>query len=150
MASYAPLFAREQMFQWRPDLIWFDSSRITTLTPSYYIQKYFANNIGTKTLPPERIPSHNVIFHASSIDAEKGYVYTKLVNPYQRNRRVTVNYANMDASEAAMTLLSGKPADLNVTKAGNTVPVVDNAITLDMEAYTTVILKIKMTGSSDL
>ena len=42
MASYAPLFAHAEGWQWTPDLIWFDNLR-SYGTPNYYVQKLFAN-----------------------------------------------------------------------------------------------------------
>lgn len=49
LASYAPLFNRIGHSQWKPDMIWFDSDSVT-LTPNYYVQKMYANNLGTHTL----------------------------------------------------------------------------------------------------
>ncbi|MCX8107935.1 MAG: alpha-L-arabinofuranosidase, partial [Verrucomicrobiae bacterium] len=39
MASYAPLFAHADAWQWRPNLIWFDNLRVCG-TPSYYCLLY--------------------------------------------------------------------------------------------------------------
>jgi len=50
MASYAPLFANINYKRWNPDLINFDSSRVYG-TPSYYVQKMFAENRGDVVLP---------------------------------------------------------------------------------------------------
>jgi alpha-L-arabinofuranosidase len=50
LASYAPLFANVNGIQWRPDLIYYDSSRVTG-TPSYYVQKLFGQNRGDMVLP---------------------------------------------------------------------------------------------------
>ncbi|HEY3863815.1 MAG TPA: alpha-L-arabinofuranosidase C-terminal domain-containing protein [Verrucomicrobiae bacterium] len=52
MASYAPLFAREGHVQWRPDLIWFDNTRVL-LTPNYYAQALFSQNRPDEVLPTE-------------------------------------------------------------------------------------------------
>ena len=50
MASYAPLLAHVDAWQWRPDLIWFDN--LTTIgTPNYYVQKLFSNYKGTRVVP---------------------------------------------------------------------------------------------------
>jgi alpha-L-arabinofuranosidase len=49
MASYAPLFANINYKKWNPDLINFDSSRVYG-TPSYYVQKLFAENRGDVVL----------------------------------------------------------------------------------------------------
>lgn len=50
MTSYAPLLAKQDRTQWRPDLIYFDN---TSITPSinYYVQKLFSRNSGNLYLP---------------------------------------------------------------------------------------------------
>jgi alpha-L-arabinofuranosidase len=50
MASYAPLFANMDAWQWTPDLIWCDSLRACG-TPSYYVQQLFSQNRGDVVLP---------------------------------------------------------------------------------------------------
>jgi alpha-L-arabinofuranosidase len=50
MASYAPLFAKIGHIQWRPDLIWFDNTRVM-LTPNYFAQAQFARNLPDVVLP---------------------------------------------------------------------------------------------------
>ena len=52
LASYAPLFAKAGHVQWRPDLIWFDNTRVA-LTPSYYAQALFAQNRPDRVLPTQ-------------------------------------------------------------------------------------------------
>ena len=47
MIAYAPLFAKEGNVDWDPDMIRFDNMR-SYGTPSYYVQKMFSNNYGTK------------------------------------------------------------------------------------------------------
>ncbi|MFN8220631.1 MAG: alpha-L-arabinofuranosidase C-terminal domain-containing protein [Fimbriimonadales bacterium] len=53
MASYAPLFANLNLKAWNPDLIYFDSAKVYG-TPSYYVQKLFAEN------RPERVVKTDV------------------------------------------------------------------------------------------
>ncbi|MGI8565497.1 MAG: alpha-L-arabinofuranosidase C-terminal domain-containing protein, partial [Pyrinomonadaceae bacterium] len=50
MASYAPLFAHVDAWQWTPNMIWFDNLR-SFGTPNYYVQKMFGANVGTNILP---------------------------------------------------------------------------------------------------
>ncbi len=50
MNGYAPIFVNTNDRKWNPDLINFNSSGIYC-TPSYYMQKMFANNIGTRNIP---------------------------------------------------------------------------------------------------
>lgn len=49
MNSYAPIFVNDNDRTWNPDMIVLNASSVYT-TPSYYVQKLFANNIGTVNL----------------------------------------------------------------------------------------------------
>lgn len=49
MASYAPIFANINETRWRPDMIQFNATRAFG-TPSYYVQKVMAENVGTRIL----------------------------------------------------------------------------------------------------
>lgn len=49
MASYAPIFVNENHQGWRPDMIRFNASQACG-TPSYYVQKLMAENVGTQML----------------------------------------------------------------------------------------------------
>lgn len=52
MTSYAPLFCKIGGTQWKTDLIWFDNAK-SFGTPSYYVQKMYANNLPTRLVPSE-------------------------------------------------------------------------------------------------
>jgi alpha-L-arabinofuranosidase len=52
MASYAPLFAHVEGWQWTPNLIWVDNLHIYG-TPNYYVQQLFSLNRGDEILPVE-------------------------------------------------------------------------------------------------
>ena len=64
MSSYAPLFANVNAKAWNPDLIYFDSNKVYG-TPSYYVQKMFAQNRSSEivkssmTAVPEAITPFN-------------------------------------------------------------------------------------------
>lgn len=49
MASYAPIFVNENDARWRPDMIRFNSHQVMG-TPSYYVQKLFPANVGTRVI----------------------------------------------------------------------------------------------------
>lgn len=49
MAAYAPLFGNLTATHWSPDLIWFNNHQVTG-SISYYMQKIFSVNQGTKLL----------------------------------------------------------------------------------------------------
>jgi alpha-N-arabinofuranosidase len=50
MASYAPLLAHVDAWQWRPDLIWFDNLKAVP-TPNYFVQQFFSANRGDRVIP---------------------------------------------------------------------------------------------------
>lgn len=61
--SYAPIFVNENNVAWAPDMIRFNSKDCMG-TPSYHLQKLFANNIGTrivKTTWTEKLPQKPVV-----------------------------------------------------------------------------------------
>lgn len=52
MACYAPLFGNGKTNQWTPDMMFFSNDSLYG-TADYYVQKLFANNVGTMILPSE-------------------------------------------------------------------------------------------------
>jgi alpha-N-arabinofuranosidase len=96
MASYAPLFANVDAWQWTPDMIWFNN--LTSYgSPSYYVQKLYALNKGTKVLPvamPGGAKNGADNFFASAVADEKaGEVVVKLVNYSSAPRPVSISLA---------------------------------------------------------
>ncbi len=78
LASYAPLFARVGYTQWHPDMI-FVNNREIMLTPSYYVQKMFGNNVPTYTVEFEREDDGEVYISAGYDEKEDTYIL-KVVN----------------------------------------------------------------------
>ena len=80
MASYAPLFAHADAWQWRPDLIWVDNLQ-SYATPSYYVQKLFARNTGDVILPVTlNAPDAAKLFASATRDRATGETILKVVN----------------------------------------------------------------------
>jgi alpha-L-arabinofuranosidase len=85
MASYAPLSANVEAWQWRPNLIWFDNLRIFG-TPNYYAQQLFSCNRGDVVLPVAvtGVPlagNGQPRFYVSAIrDVKTGEIIIKAVN----------------------------------------------------------------------
>jgi len=94
MASYAPLFAHVDGWQWTPDLIWFDNLR-SYGTPNYYVQKLFSTNKGTNILPVTLNGSprnaQDNLYASASLDRRTGQVILKLVNATATVREVRIN-----------------------------------------------------------
>ncbi|SEM41646.1 Alpha-L-arabinofuranosidase [bacterium A37T11] len=92
LASYAPLFAHVDGWQWTPDLIWVDNLHVYG-TPNYYIQKLYSTNKGTQVLPlteQEKALSGQDGYFASAVrDDTKHELIIKIVNHTNEQRPVT-------------------------------------------------------------
>jgi alpha-L-arabinofuranosidase len=83
MASYAPLFAHVDGWQWRPDMIWVDNLNVIG-TPNYYVQKLFSNNRGTHIIPivqnDSPISGQDSLYASASLDKGTGELILKVIN----------------------------------------------------------------------
>jgi alpha-N-arabinofuranosidase len=93
MASYAPLLAHVDAWQWRPDLIWFDNLR-SVGTPNYYVQQIFSTNKGTNVIPVkmngEVVAGKDSIYSSASTDAATRELIIKVVNISATNQPVEI------------------------------------------------------------
>jgi alpha-L-arabinofuranosidase len=120
MASYAPLFANETGWQWRPNLIWCNSLR-SYGTPNYYVQQLFSRNRGDRILPLQlsgTLPkdSDKPRFYATAALDEKSHeIILKVVNATASPVETAIDLAGekVDAGKATVTLLAGALADEN-------------------------------------
>ncbi|MGY2132883.1 alpha-L-arabinofuranosidase C-terminal domain-containing protein [Hymenobacter sp. HD11105] len=96
MASYAPLLAHVDAWQWTPDMIWFDNLKAYG-TPNYYVQKMFSTNPGTTMLPVQMGNNakngQDNLFASAVADDKAGEVIVKMVNYSAEPRTVTLNLA---------------------------------------------------------
>jgi len=112
MASYAPLFAHVEAWQWRPDLIWFDN--LTSIgTPNYYVQKVFSNYKGTQVIPAlyqgKALEGQDSIYSSSVIDKNTGKVYVKIVNISPESKPVVLNLQGLSfGKECTIETLTSK------------------------------------------
>lgn len=92
MTAYAPTFAKVNSQNWSVNMIWFDSQR-TVLTPSYFTQLLYSNNIGTKYVDAAFTGDIPVTELAQSVtvDEEEQAIYVKLVNSTGSSRTVNLN-----------------------------------------------------------
>jgi alpha-L-arabinofuranosidase len=110
MASYAPLFAHSDGWQWTPDLIWVNNLQCYG-TPNYYVQKLFSTNKGTSVVPAlmdgKAISGQDSIYVSSVIDKNTGDVIIKLVNASAGaiNKTITVTGAKKLSTAAIATVL---------------------------------------------
>ncbi len=122
MASYAPLFAHVDAWQWTPNLIWFDNLK-SFGTPSYYVQQVFGQNRGTTILPitvnGDAKEGRDGIYSSAALDQTAHEVIVKLVNPGDQAKDFTITLDGATATSAQLTLLTG-PTDVENTIASPT------------------------------
>lgn len=107
MATYAPLFAHVDGWQWRPDMIWYDNTRMFK-TVSYYVQQMYACNKGTNVLPLTMNgkavagqEGQDGLFASAVVDKQKGEVIVKVANTSDKTQEVTLNLNGMKGSRSA-------------------------------------------------
>ena len=123
MASYAPLFAHVDGWQWTPDLIWCDNLRVYG-TPNYYVQQLFSRNRGESVLPTRITGLESSAGVAATLNrklfataAKEGQaLILKVVNPTSQeaavNVRITGSY-RLGAKGTETVLAGTEPADEN-------------------------------------
>jgi alpha-L-arabinofuranosidase len=118
MASYAPLLAHVEAWQWRPDLIWFDNLN-SIGTPNYYVQKIFSNYKGTHVVPVlssgSPLAGNDSLYASGTIDKNEGKVYIKIVNASNSVKAVKINLEGISAGKEGVleTLKSNGLYDFN-------------------------------------
>ena len=107
MATYAPLFAHVDGWQWRPDMIWYDNTRMFK-TVSYYVQQMYACNKGTNVLPLTMKgkavagqEGQDGLFASAVVDKQKGEVIVKVANTSDKTQEVTLNLNGLKGSRSA-------------------------------------------------
>jgi alpha-N-arabinofuranosidase len=133
MASYAPLFAHVDAWQWTPDLIWFDNLR-SYGTTNYQVQKLFANNVGTRiapvTIDGQASNAHDGLYASGSLNERTREVIVKAVNATPRARPVRIALSGISGAKPGreIVLAGDDPAAENSMDAPRRVVPVETAI----------------------
>jgi alpha-L-arabinofuranosidase len=115
MASYAPLFANTEAWQWTPDLIWVNSLNVY-LTPNYYVQQLFSRNRGDVVLPVKldgvdtSATGVQSLYASATRDDQTGEIILKVINPGAEAEAVEIKLAGLARVEpegSAVTLAGG-------------------------------------------
>ncbi len=143
MSCYAPLFVNVNpgARQWFVDLIGYDAMG-SFGSPSYYVQKMFATNLGSAVLPVKLDPVPNIqmaaparrgrgpatepapapqmisvdqVFAAASRDDASGDVILKLVNVQDKPQEMQIDLQGAGSINKSATgwVLTGQPDDMN-------------------------------------
>ena len=120
LASYAPLFAHIDGWQWTPDLIWVNNLQ-SYGTPNYYVQKLYSVNKGTHVVPAlaqgKPLTGQDSLYASAVIDRKSNEVIIKLVNASAnpQTKSISVEGASKLAAQGALTVLQTK--DLNTVNS---------------------------------
>jgi alpha-L-arabinofuranosidase len=149
MASYAPLLAHVDAWQWKPDAIWFDNLR-SFGTTDYYVQRLYGSNTGTRVLPITTKPESG-IYTSATLDERTHEVILKTINNTSATRPVEIklNGATPSGEVKVSTLES---SDLNtensfdhptaVAPQSSTLDVKSANIAAQLEPYSVTIYRI--------
>ena len=104
MATYAPLFAHVEGWQWRPDLIWYDNLR-SMRTASWHVQQlygqYKGRNALTLTMDGANVTGaegQKGLFASAVLDGNK--VYVKVINTSGQPQAVEFNFTGLKKKES--------------------------------------------------
>ena len=99
MATYAPLFAHVEGWQWRPDLIWYDNLH-SFRTVSWHVQQlysqYKGQNVLTLTMGGKPVAGQNGqngLFASAVRDDDR--IYIKVANTSEQAQDITLNFTGL-------------------------------------------------------
>lgn len=155
MASYAPLFAHAEAWQWTPDLIWFDNLQ-SYGTPNYYVQKLFSVNKGTDLVSildnGEQVKGKDSLYASSVFDKKAGELVIKIVNvsanvvPVNttvRGVKPTKKQASLqELSSLDQQAINNFETPQAIAPVNGTVPVKGNTVSVSVKPYSLTIIRI--------
>ncbi|WP_167605655.1 alpha-L-arabinofuranosidase C-terminal domain-containing protein [Maribellus sediminis] len=129
LATYAPLFAHFDAWQWKPDMIWFDNLNVVR-TPNYYVQQMYAQNVGTNVLSitsgGDIISGKDGLYASSCIDANTSEIIVKVVNASAEIQTIDISLRGLkgtiqDNQVLVSCLHSNVPEAVNTLEAPNNI-----------------------------
>jgi alpha-L-arabinofuranosidase len=142
MASYAPLMAHAEAWQWKPDAIWFDNLQAYG-TANYYVQSVYANNTGTQIVPvtPQ---VEGGLYTSATMDERTHELIVKVISYSAAARSVEIRVNGMHAAGTGKAIILAS-ADLGaensfehpkaVAPESSSFEVKGGAITVQLRAY---------------
>lgn len=154
-ATYAPLFAHVEGWQWRPDLIWFDNLE-SVRSVNWYVQMLYGTNRGTHVLrlteDGKPVTGGGGLYASAVWDSGSKTYIVKIVNASDAAQDVSLNFRgakklsagsvttlHSDDLQAVNTLRNKTavvPQTANVTVTGNT-------LECHVDAHTFAVYRIK-------
>lgn len=142
MATYAPLLAHVEGWQWRPDLIWFDNLR-SVRTCTWYVQSLYGHYKGTNVIPltmdkkPVSGQEGQKGLFASAVWDEPSQSYiVKIANTSDQAQKVSLEFKGLKKSAKlgegkVITLHSDNPDAENTLDNPNLIVPKEASVSLD-------------------
>jgi alpha-L-arabinofuranosidase len=157
MASYAPLFAHVEGWQWTPNLIWFDNLN-SYGTPDYYVQKLFSNNKGTDIIPITQnnkvIAGQDSIYASAVLDKRSNEIVLKIVNTDDSEQKmdIVIDGVSPSANSATVAVLKADALDdmnsltepVKIKPIDKQLPLTGKTISLSLAPYSVNVVRVKM------
>lgn len=155
MASYAPLFAHTDGWQWTPDLIWVDNLKVYQ-TPNYYVQQLYSLNKGTTVVPilaaGAAISGRDSLYASAVLDEASGVLIIKIVNASGSEKQQEIRLDGLITIGSKAERISLQNNDLQATNAvaapvqvkpvSSAYTLKKNKMTLDLAPYSFTVLRI--------
>lgn len=157
MASYAPLFAHADGWQWTPDMIWVDNLAIYG-TPNYYVQKLYSLNKGTDVIDilsdQKVIAGEDGIYASAVLDQKTNEVVIKVINASSsaKSRNIVINGSKKMASGGKLTQLQNENLSavntfanaVNVSPKEKEITIKNNQTLLELRPYSFSVLRVPL------
>ncbi|OKS84961.1 alpha-L-arabinofuranosidase C-terminal domain-containing protein [Mucilaginibacter polytrichastri] len=156
MASYAPLFAHVEGWQWTPDLIWFDNLR-SYGTPNYYVQQQYSVNKGTDVVPitlnNETVTGQDGAFASAVLDGRTHELVIKFINTAKTAHQASFVVKGTKGLKPAGTVTTLQSDNLDAINSltGDTVSpkkqsiaTANNTIKLNLKPYSFSVIRVKL------
>lgn len=116
MASYAPLFAHIDGWQWRPDLIWVNNLQ-SYGSPNYYVQQLFSLNKGNTVVPiklgEEPVTGQDSLYASAVRDDVAKELVIKIVNASSKPQNIDLVFDGVLLKEqATLSVLQSNDLDM--------------------------------------
>lgn len=149
MTSYAPLFAKDNHVNWRPDMIYFNNDTIR-FTPDYYVQQMYGQNSGTEYIPSEiklSDTSEEVskrIGHSLVRDPETCDLIVKIANLLPVAVSIDENLSDLGIvnGNAEIEVLSGHPDDKCTKPVKDSVSISGGSLKFEAAPYSFNVIRI--------
>ena len=157
LASYAPLFAHIDGWQWTPDLIWVNNLE-SYGTPNYYVQKLYSTNKGTHTvaalLDGKPLTGQDSLYASAVIDKTTNDVIVKIVNASAKSQKKSIVLDGIKKlpAKGLLTILQGNDlkelnsfaVPKNVAPVESEISVKGKQVELNAAPYSFSVIRIKM------